>query len=1564
MFFIKKIRKQIVLIFLFLLFINISYANYNYNWSEWQDNLPGKSASWKSITSSSDGVKLAAVSNGAIGSIWTSNDSGATWLERTSAGKRNWYAITSSSDGTKLAAVVSNGGIWTSTDSGATWTQMTSAGTRTWLSIACSGDGNTLIAGVSSGYVYISTNSGITWTMISALGSGIWYAVTSSSDGTKLAAAAFNGNIWTSSDSGGTWITHTQLGTKYWRCITSSSDGTKLAVGVSSGYIYTGINNEGVWSWTERTGCGSRSWYSITSSSDGTKLAAVVTNFSIWTSIDSGSSWTERTGAGSRIWYSITSSSDGAKLAAVVSDGSIWISSNSGASWTAAVAGSSRKWRSITSSSDGTKLAAISNYDYVYTSSDSGATWMARTGPGTQSWCAIASSSDGAKLAIVGSYTNIYVSTDSGATWVSRGLAKDWMAITMSNDGTILAAVSYTNGSLWVSKDSGATWSERTVLGTKYWHSIACSGDGAKLAAVVYNGSIWTSSDSGDTWVERNSLGSKQWYGIAISNDGAKLAAAEYSYNGNIYTSDNFGETWIARTSAGSRYWYSITCSDDGTKLAALNSYNSIWTSIDSGLTWKEQTGSGIREWQSIASSGDGGKLAACANYGGIVLGEFINIPDTTPPTFTSSLSNYTWTNNPSPPMLNFAEATDEIEGSGVSINGYEIYWGTDSNGQTVHKFGSSDYAPAQLTEWGTYYLRARAQDNAGNFSAWRTICSYQFDNQNPATTTINPSTIAWSNNVNFILDTGSADAGGSGVNRRQYKIDNGSWINYSGTVTISTDGQHTIYARVIDNANNISDETFAVVYCDTTPPSVPMVLTEKYKLSDNSDPGIINFGGSSDGSSGLADVPYQVYWGPDPGGTSSEPLLADSYDPDLLTFYGKYYLRVRALDKANNASAWKTVYTYEYSNAAVTYTFINTIGSSTNITATDNVRYARKDGNLEIGHVSINMQELGLDFYENNFSDILIDKDNNGNPFITVSSNGDLGQAVNGNDKWIPIKLGPFIKKPIIKYAPDDESYSAITKYSGGLKAGVTNIQNYNFDGSYVTFEVNHFSTYGSAIVDSVLFEDSQLLASNYGETIVLTINVKDTMGDDVEDAPVTFNIQSGGGLLNGGFNVVMVKTNAAGIATINYTFPNVNQTSIAKADVDGTFGTITLLMNGELTDQEAVAYESWRLKQSPSDIGGFNDDPDHDGVKNLLEWNWGIDSTSANLVDTDSDGINDKFDAFPNNFNKKIFNTNYNPDFVPIDDFSGVSKGLNIVAVSGNLTLKTLVDMAYSRSATVDSIADDTRYVMEINGLAKPTVRDGNLAFASSTYDNSKGLYRSLKPGQEYSVYFAYINRGNDIDSYGSTINLEQQASRWTANTNSNSGLTNVAPWQRAYLEVSVLPNSANAFERVTLDVTIGYDAGHAVNYNAFAEANIYNTFDNEGLYGGEQSFNYTFQLEAQGYELTVLSRTITINAPIQNGYSGNQSDFVPGAKIRYSIVLFNNSYSTATSINIKDTVPNNCHLYFTERPAVLGAENWYWKGETNNNAGPASQNAVNFEITIPARSLVTASYTVTVD
>ena len=101
-------------------------------------NTGAPNTHWLSVASSSDGTKLAAVAGGNNPAIYTSKDSGYTWMQA-STPSNYWVSIASSSDGTKLVAASSGGinpgFIYTSSDSGATWIS-NNAPILYWRSIA------------------------------------------------------------------------------------------------------------------------------------------------------------------------------------------------------------------------------------------------------------------------------------------------------------------------------------------------------------------------------------------------------------------------------------------------------------------------------------------------------------------------------------------------------------------------------------------------------------------------------------------------------------------------------------------------------------------------------------------------------------------------------------------------------------------------------------------------------------------------------------------------------------------------------------------------------------------------------------------------------------------------------------------------------------------------------------------------------------------------------------------------------------------------------------------------------------------------------------------------------------------------------------------------------------------------------------------------------------------------------------------------------------------------------------------------------------------------------------
>ncbi|MFZ4856239.1 MAG: beta strand repeat-containing protein [Desulfuromonadaceae bacterium] len=87
-------------------------ANNGANWTVQAGSPTANWAKFNGVTSSSDGIKLAAVVEGPGGQIYTSSNSGVTWIVR-GATSASYTAITSSADGNKLVAA-HEGGLYTS----------------------------------------------------------------------------------------------------------------------------------------------------------------------------------------------------------------------------------------------------------------------------------------------------------------------------------------------------------------------------------------------------------------------------------------------------------------------------------------------------------------------------------------------------------------------------------------------------------------------------------------------------------------------------------------------------------------------------------------------------------------------------------------------------------------------------------------------------------------------------------------------------------------------------------------------------------------------------------------------------------------------------------------------------------------------------------------------------------------------------------------------------------------------------------------------------------------------------------------------------------------------------------------------------------------------------------------------------------------------------------------------------------------------------------------------------------------------------------------------------------
>ena len=117
----------------------------------------------------------------------------------------------------------------------------------------------------------------------------------------------------------------------------------------------------------------------------------------------------------------------------------------------------------------------------------------------------------------------------------------------------------------------------------------------------------------------------------------------------------------------------------------------------------------------------------------------------------------------------------------------------------------------------GQYYLDGNVSDGTANDLNSSAI--FRVDNTDPSTTDSGCGA-GW-HNVTKTITLGCTDTSGSGCDTTTYRIDGGTWQNYSGTFDLTTDLNHQVDYNSIDNATNV--EAINTMYCaiDKTSPSV-----------------------------------------------------------------------------------------------------------------------------------------------------------------------------------------------------------------------------------------------------------------------------------------------------------------------------------------------------------------------------------------------------------------------------------------------------------------------------------------------------------------------------------------------------------------------------------------------------------------------------------------------------------------------------------------------------------------------------------------------------------------------
>jgi uncharacterized repeat protein (TIGR02543 family) len=318
----------------------------------WTAPMPEEYGNWHGLAMSADGTKLVGAKYG--GGIWTSSDSGTTWINRsTASGNRNWTGVTVSQSSNVIYGVIPYGGVWRSPDFGVTWEQTSAPTNCNYVGVATSGTTNVSVAcgngNNNGGAIYVNTNEGVgnssTWTTSTGTSGRNFTEIKSSFDGTKLFASVWNdnagspyGGVYMASDGTFSYTNtmSTPLTTYFWSSLGVNSDGTKLiatsrgaGTNNAGGNVYTSADSGATW--TESSGSSGANaggthgdWMNAAMSADGSAMMAVGFNSGgVSLSRDGGTTWVRQSPTGAFLEAAICPSG-GKFVAAAWAGNRIW----------------------------------------------------------------------------------------------------------------------------------------------------------------------------------------------------------------------------------------------------------------------------------------------------------------------------------------------------------------------------------------------------------------------------------------------------------------------------------------------------------------------------------------------------------------------------------------------------------------------------------------------------------------------------------------------------------------------------------------------------------------------------------------------------------------------------------------------------------------------------------------------------------------------------------------------------------------------------------------------------------------------------------------------------------------------------------------------------------------------------------------------------------------------------------------------------------------------------------------------------------------------------------------
>jgi len=276
---------------------------------------------------------------------------------------------------------------------------------------------------------------------------------------------------------------------------------------------------------------------------------------------------------------------------------------------------------------------------------------------------------------------------------------------------------------------------------------------------------------------------------------------------------------------------------------------------------------------------------------------------DNTPPATTCSISgtegiNNWWTSNIT-----------------ITLTGMDNTSGIQN---TYYKLDNSEWgvytSSVSLPDEGVHLLLYYSHDVVGNRETNQSL-TIKIDKTNPVTTyTLIPDSPTGLNNwyTRSVTLTFLGNDYVSWVNKTCYRINNGTWENYTGPVSLQEDGMHIVDYYSIDNAGNQENLHQVEIKIDKTPPTIRIIkpVTKKLYIFDRE---IITLPFQTrilgkitlevfvnDKSSGIQKVQYIIDYGTRID-VSTTPFNY-VYDESSLLRH-RHVITAKAVDKAGNTS-------------------------------------------------------------------------------------------------------------------------------------------------------------------------------------------------------------------------------------------------------------------------------------------------------------------------------------------------------------------------------------------------------------------------------------------------------------------------------------------------------------------------------------------------------------------------------------------------------------------------------------------------------------------------------------